>query len=402
MPEYTYLIVGAGMAAASAIQGIRKVDPQGSIGMIGRENQPPYARPPLTKGLWQGKPVEKIWLGAEGPGVMLHLGRNAQILDLERRQVTDNEGVAYSYDSLLLSTGGTPHKLPGAGERVIHYRTFTDYQNLRADAERSQQVMVIGGGFIGSELAAALSMNGKQVEMAFPEAGIGARLFPEDLALYLNDYYRQKGIHVFPGELVTGLEEDSGCHTITLKRVKDGSSHSVVADAVVAGIGIKPNTELAEGAGLSTDDGIWVNEYLQTGHKEVFAAGDAANFYSPDLGKRMRVEHEDNALTMGEIAGQNMAHLVKGESLLIYNHLPFFYSDLFDLGYEAVGDLDSRLETVADWQDPFQKGVIYYLRENRLAGVLLWNVWDQVPAARELIRLGSTYTPGELIGRLPA
>jgi 3-phenylpropionate/trans-cinnamate dioxygenase ferredoxin reductase component len=164
----------------------------------------------------------------------------------------------------------------------------------------------------------------------------------------------------------------------------------------VAGIGIEPNIELAQAAGLKVENGIVVNEFLQTGtNPHIYAAGDAAKFYNPALGNYLRVEHEDNANTMGRIAGRNMAG--KSEP---YNHLPFFYSDLFDLGYEAVGEVDARLESFADWKSPFKEGVVYYLRAGRVRGVLLWNVWGKVDAARSLIAEPGPFEPGDLKGRL--
>jgi NADPH-dependent 2,4-dienoyl-CoA reductase/sulfur reductase-like enzyme len=148
----------------------------------------------------------------------------------------------------------------------------------------------------------------------------------------------------------------------------------------VAGLGIVPNTALAEQAGLKVNDGIVVYELLRSSHEDIYAAGDVANFYSAALDRHMRVEHEDNAKVMGELAGRNMA----GQSD-IYSHQPYFYSDLFDLGYEAVGELDSSLDIVEDWQETFRKGVIYYLRDGRVRGVLLWNTWGQVADATQLI-----------------
>jgi NADPH-dependent 2,4-dienoyl-CoA reductase/sulfur reductase-like enzyme len=167
-----------------------------------------------------------------------------------------------------------------------------------------------------------------------------------------------------------------------------------VVDAVVAGIGITPNTELATKAGLAVENGVVVDEHLRTTHPDVFAAGDVARFTAPSLGTRIRVEHEDNALTMGRAAGRAMA----GDRSP-YTHLPFFYSDLFELGYEAVGELEPRGETVADWKQPFREGVVYFLRDGRVRGVLLWNVWNQVDAARALIAEPGPFSAGSLKGR---
>src|SRR5262249_40819679 len=153
--------------------------------------------------------------------------------------------------------------------------------------------------------------------------------------------------------------------------LKTGSGKEILAAGIIAGIGIEPNTQVAKAAGLKVENGIVVNEFLQTSSPDVYAAGDVASFYNPALGKQMPVEHEDNANTMGRMAGRNMAG--KREP---YEHLPFFYSDLFDLGYEAVGELDARLETFPDWKTPFREGVVYYLGGGRVRGVLLWNVWQ--------------------------
>jgi NADPH-dependent 2,4-dienoyl-CoA reductase/sulfur reductase-like enzyme len=153
---------------------------------------------------------------------------------------------------------------------------------------------------------------------------------------------------------------------------------------VVAGLGVVPNTELAEGAGLEVNDGIVVDEYGRVrGHDDVFAAGDVARFPVPALGILLRIEHEDHANSHGRLVGANMAGAETP-----YDHLPFFYSDLFDLGYEAVGLVDSRLEAVENWQEPYRKGVVTYVEDGSPRGVLLWNVWDKLDAARELIVAG--------------
>ena len=327
----------------------------------------------------------------------LHLGRTVRSLDPTRKQVSDDQGAVYTYDKLLLATGGTPRRLPFGGDRIIYFRTLDDYQRLRALTEQGQRFAVIGGGFIGSEVAAALTMNGKDVVLAFPEAGIGSRIFPADLAGFLNDFYRQKGVEVLAGQKAVGLEERGHRLILTIRGAQTADEREIVVDGVVAGIGIEPNVELAQAAGLEVGNGIVVDASLRTSHIDIFAAGDVANVHNPALGQRLRVEHEDNANTMGRMAGQAMA----GQTVS-YDHLPFFYSDLFELGYEAVGEVDSRLETVADWKEPYREGVVYYLREGRVRGVLLWNVWEQVDAARRLIAEPGPFRPEDLKGRLPA
>lgn len=390
MPHYPYLIVGGGMTGDAAVRGIRELDPKGAIGLIGAESDPPYARPPLSKALWKGEPMESVWRKTSDLGVDLHLGRRATALDLRAKKVTDDRGADYTYDKLLLATGGTARRLPFGGDRVIYFRTLDDYRRLRALADQKKTFAVIGGGFIGSEIAAALASRGCKVTMLFPDAGIGARLFPADLAGFLVGYYREKGVDVRPGDQVTGLSE-SGSRVVV--ETKGGGGPTV--DVVVAGIGITPNTDLAASAALKVEDGIVVDDRLRTSHPDVFAAGDVACFHAPALGARIRVEHEDNALHMGHAAGRAMA----GDDAP-YAHLPFFYSDLFDLGYEAIGEMDPRGEMVSDWKEPFRDGVVYYLAGGRVRGVLLWNTWGQVDAARALIAESGPFSAANLKGRL--
>ncbi|HHY84512.1 MAG TPA: NAD(P)/FAD-dependent oxidoreductase [Verrucomicrobia bacterium] len=390
MQHYKYLIIGGGMTAEAAVQGIRSVDPDGAIGVLSAESDPPYNRPPLSKALWKGESLDTIWRKTDLPNVTLQLGCRVTALDLGTRQAAGAQGNRYSWDKLLLATGGSPRRLPFGNDPIVYFRTLADYRRLRALADKGKHFAVIGGGFIGSEIAAALTLNQKKVVMLFPGEHIGDRFLPRDLARFVTDYYREKGVEVLAGERVSGLESRGD-----QLAVKTSSNRELVVDGAVAGIGIEPEIELARAAKLAVENGVVVNEFLQTSHPDVYAAGDVAAFHSPALGKRIRVEHEDNANTMGRLAGRNMAGQREP-----YHHLPFFYSDLFDLGYEAVGELDSRMQTFADWKQPCREGVIYYLHDNRVRGVLLWNVWGQVDAARELIADSSPVSAENLRGKI--
>lgn len=376
MERYRYLIVGGGMTAHAAARGIREVDREGRIAMLAAEPHRPYARPPLSKKLWAGEPESSIWL-EELPDVSFLPGRTAVALDRTAREVVDDRGERHGYERLLLATGGSPRRLPWKDERIVHFRTVDDYRYVHgALATGARRVAVVGGGFIGSEVAASLAARGVEVTMIFPEANVCARAFPEDIAAFVTGYYREKGVVVRAGETLADVSPQPDDLLL-----RTASGREVVADLVVAGIGIAPNVKLAQAAGLAVGDGIEVDAGLRTSDPSIWAAGDVASFVSSALEKRVRVEHEDNALTMGRLAGRSMA----GDAVA-YDHLPFFYSDLFDLGYEAVGEVDARHEAVADWKRPFREGVVYFLGGGRVRGVLLWNVWGQVEAARALIR----------------
>ena len=387
-----HLIVGGGMTADAACKGIRDFDPDMAITVVSDEPHPPYARPPLSKALWKGDEERTIWRDTGDLDLELRLGRSIISLDLEARRATDDRGETYAYERLLLATGGRPRRLPFGGDDVIYFRTLDDYRHLRRLADTDARFLVIGGGFIGSEVAAALAMNGRSVTMVFPEPGIGARIFPAELSASITDHYRAEGVEVLAGASVTAIEREGDTMWLAT-----GDGRMLGADAVIAGLGIEPRVELAANAGLPVDDGIMVDDHGRVdGHGLVFAAGDVARFPEAALGGDRRVEHEDHAISHGRLVGANMAGADEP-----YDHLPFFYSDLFDVGYEAVGELDSRMHTIAELGELGEAGVVYYVDdEGRPRGVLLWNLFGQVDAARALIRAGEPVEPGVLLQRI--
>jgi 3-phenylpropionate/trans-cinnamate dioxygenase ferredoxin reductase component len=391
--SYKYIIIGGGMTGSAAVMGIRKNDPDGSIAMFSKEPFAPYNRPPLSKGLWDGKDIESIVRPMDHYQVDLFLETPIEEITPDLQHVRTASGEIFQYEKLLLATGGYPIQIPGSPEGVITYRTRSDFHLLEDLVEEKDNFCIIGGGFIGSELAAALVKNQKRVTLIFPETGICGELFPDDLAEFLVHYYQENGVEVLKENLVDVINKDGEQFMVQYHNIEDHQVTEAPFDVVIVGIGIKPNTALAEAAGIEVDNGIIVNETLQTNFPDIFAAGDVANFKHIHLGKRLRVEHEDNANTMGMLAGQNMSG-----KLQKYDHFPFFYSDLFDLGYEAVGEFGKDLDIVEDWIEPFKKGTIFYLDDDKVRGVIFWNLWGKVDEGRELIQSGKSFKKSELKG----
>ena len=394
--QFRYIIVGGGLAGASAVEGIREHDRSGSIALFCKEPVLPYDRPPLSKGLWTGKTsLAEIQLHDEAfyksRNVHVYTGTEIGSIDVKKKQVTDAGGARFVYDRLLIATGGTPRSLSFGAGAVTYFRTVDDYKLLNAASNDLEEFLFIGGGFIGGELAAALTMKGKKVTMVFPDDFLLQRVLPEDLAEFVTNYYREKGIEVISGDIPTGVERSDGKSVVATR-----GGRTISSDMVVAAIGLNVHTEMAKRAGLKVENGIAVNTFLQTSDPFVYAAGDIAFFPSPSLDKSIRIEHWNNAQAQGKHAGENMSGADKP-----FTYLPYFYSDLFDLGFEAIGDLDSKLQIFVDWKEEFREGVVYYLGDGKVRGVLLWNVWGKVDDARDLINKKKTYANhSHLKGRL--
>lgn len=395
---HEYLIVGAGLAGASAAEAIRELDADGSVLMLGAEPVPPYHRPPLSKGLWLGKDnpddifvkTAEQWLAF---GVTLRLGDTAAALDANGKHITTASGARIDFGKLLLATGGTPRRLaaPSALAGRIHgLRTLADYHLLRSLAHDGAQVLIVGGSFIGAEMACVLAAQpGVGVSMIFPGAAPLARILPPSLTQVLGERYRAHGVCLYAGDRVA--EFSPGQRGITARTER---GVQIEADWVLAGVGLDLNLALAQTAGLAVGNGVRVNARLQTSHDDIYAAGDIANYPDPVWGEAIRTEHWDHAQASGRTAGRNMVGADEP-----YTHQSMFFSDLFDIGFEAVGTLSSQLETCVDMADQ-NKGVVYYLQDNQVRGVLLWNTWGQVDAVRELIAARKLVTVDGLMGQL--
>jgi len=390
--NYQYVIVGGGHAGAAAIEGIRAHDPTGAILLISRENHPPYRRPPLSKGLWSGKskrdelPIHPETFYQDHK-VDLVLRREAVELDPEQRRLWDDHGSAYDYGKLLLATGLKPRQLGVEGadsEGVHYYRSLEDYLSIADQLPRFQHALVLGSGFIGMEMAAALRMVDKEVTLLYPGEYPLQRVLPRDLGLFVADYYRDKGVETVSGEGIVRIEKRGDLIAFTT------GGNDITTQLILAGIGAEPVVDLAEVAGLEVGNGIEVDEYARTSDPHIYAAGDVAEFPYLVLERRMRIEHENHAIEHGMAAGANMAGANRP-----YTIMPYFYSDLFDLGWEAVGMVDSSLDTHPVWKEEHREGMVFYLSEDVIRGVLLWSVWDHVDWARNVIREAKPTNAGE-------
>ena len=329
-----YVLVGGGLASATAAEAIRKYDPDGTILLIGSEAHPPYHRPPLSKEYLRGEARAEDVLPIQSPAwyadnkVTLLSGTKATGADTQSKTVTLDNGDTVTYDKLLIATGSSPKVLdvPGAdGPNVRTLRTWEDSDALRASL--GQKVVLVGGGYIGVEVAADFVTKGGQATIIEPTGHLWSKFASPEYGAFLRSKLEAAGVEVILGDEVTEIIPTG---------VKTKSGLTVDGDVVLVAVGVKPNLEFAQSAGLAVDEkknGVLVNEYLEASAPDVYAAGDVAGFQDPVLGKQWRVEHWNNALWHGQIAGANMA----GQRVA-YDHVPNFFSDELDIHFELFGD----------------------------------------------------------------
>ncbi|KAF9180614.1 Apoptosis-inducing factor 1, mitochondrial [Haplosporangium sp. Z 767] len=475
---YPYILIGAGTASFAAMEAIREKDPSAAILIIGNEDIGPYMRPPLSKEMWFNKSEEtteklsfKDWQGKERnivlqgkekiesldqealekiesaeSGVKLLTGVTVSDLNVAEQTITLNNDKVLKYGKVLLATGGTPKTLPVfkdvGGDKVTTYRSVEDFKKLHALVKSAdKKIVIVGGGFLGSELAVAISHYGKEknvkVTQVFPEDGNMGLVFPRYLSKWTTSQVEQEGVVVKANSRVASTKTVGDQVELTLE-----NGEKVVADHVVVAVGIEANVELAKKAGLELDEtrgGVVVNAELQA-RRNVYCAGDMTSFHDVTLGRR-RVEHYDNAILGGRVAGQNMA---SDKLHKTYKHQSMFWSDLGPhIGYEAVGILDSKLSTVSIWtkkptaasavdtasvegstdkkdesateyaaekegkreratatplpaeavkvedKEKYNKGLVLYLKDKKIVGLLMWNNFGKVDDARKI--LGQVY-----------
>ena len=402
---YDYVIVGAGVAGASAARAIRRHDEEGTTLVIGREDDAPFYRPDLSKTLWldedaaQGGEPASGWLLDDEARADLVTGVSVTAIDTETKSLALSDTSTVSYGRLLLATGAQPRTLDlPESDRILTYRTLADYRRLRGVVQAGSRAVVVGGGYIGAEVAAALAQNDVTVTLLMSGETVQGHMFPRRLAQEVTEEFRARGVTVVGGSGAQAARLDGDTVVVTDTK---GADH--VADVVVVGVGVTPEDQVAQQAGITVEDGIVVDGTLATSAPDVWAAGDVARYEDDLLGVR-RVEHVNNAERMGSIAGQNMVRTRTGaDELRSYDYTPFFWSDLFDYGYEAVGILDSSLTTVEDFTDDGSAGVVYYMDGGTVRGVLLWSVWDSVDQAKAVMSQSITEPQDrdDLVGRIP-
>jgi 3-phenylpropionate/trans-cinnamate dioxygenase ferredoxin reductase subunit len=392
-PSETFVIVGAGLAGAKAAEALREEGFDGRLVLIGDEPEAPYERPPLSKDYLRGEADEKPFVHPKGfyadRGIELMTSTRVTGIDTGLRELLLEGDRRLGYDRLLIATGAVPRRLdvPGTDLAGIHYlRTLADSESLRNRFESGPRLVVVGSGWIGSEIAASARQMGCEVSvLEMGSLPLERVLGPEVGRVYL-DLHRANGVEFLPETTVDRFE---GADSVERVLTKDGAT--IETDMVVVGIGVGPRTGLAETAGFEVDNGILVDENLETSVEGVFAAGDVANARHPFYGRRLRVEHWANALNQGPVAARAM--LGKPAS---YEEIPYFFSDQYDAGMEYSGYATEWDEVVFRGDVPAREFIAFWLKDERVVAGMNMNVWDVSDPIRELIRSRRTVNPGDL------
>jgi 3-phenylpropionate/trans-cinnamate dioxygenase ferredoxin reductase subunit len=380
----TFVIAGAGLAGAKAAETLRAEGFTGRIALIGAEPEIPYERPPLSKGLLLGTAEradayvhDADWY--PGQDIDLRTGTTVAAIDREKHRVRLSDGDDLEYDKLLLATGATPRPLgvPGATpENVLYLRTLADSDRIAAVAHPGAHLLVIGSGWIGMEIAAAARSRGAEVTVVTPAALPLQKVLGDRMAEVFADLHRSHGVTFRFGASVRSVHDGEVALT-------DGDT--LRADAILAAIGVTPNTGLADQARLGVADGVQVNERLQTDDPDIFAAGDLASIDHPLLGARIRVEHWATALHTGPLAAKAML----GQEVR-WEQLPYFFTDQYDLGMEYAGWVPpgARPEVVVRGDAAGREFIAFWLVEGRVAAGMNVNVWDVNEQIQDLVKAG--------------
>jgi 3-phenylpropionate/trans-cinnamate dioxygenase ferredoxin reductase subunit len=382
--DQTFVVLGASLAGAKAAETLRTGGFTGRLLLIGAEPERPYERPPLSKDYLRGEvDRETIYVHDESfysvHEIELHVGRTAVELDPAAAELTLDDGSRVEYDRLLLATGAEPRQLevPGAQLDGVHYlRSAEDSAALRSRLDAAGSVVVIGAGWIGSEVAASARQRGLAVTVIEPAALPLERVLGPELGMIYRDIHADHGVNMLLGTGVEALEGDTA-----VERVRTTDGRLVACDFVVVGIGVQPRVGLAAGAGLAVQNGILVDEHLRTSAPSVYAAGDVANAFHPFYGERVRVEHWANALHQGPAAARNM--LGHAEA---YDRLPYFFSDQFDVGMEYSGFARTWDRVVFRGDPASREFIAFWLHGGRVVAGMNVNTWEVVDPIQQLIR----------------
>ncbi|MCZ0717446.1 NAD(P)/FAD-dependent oxidoreductase [Aerococcus kribbianus] len=377
--SYKYIILGGGMAGAHAAYQIRQHDQEGSLLVISQEVDKPYFRPPLSKEFWTEPHYSKesIFYDINNDESIDFLLKTtvAKIIPDQQKIVTD-QGENYSYNKLLYAPGGEPKWIPGPdSERVLAMRTLDDYRNLEGLTSKDSKVIVVGGGWVGAELAAGLKVNDIDVSLVFPDDVLNKKRLPLEIAEKFQEAFLEIGVSLVNNAYADSYRVEGDQVILSLE-----NGQELTADVLVLGIGLDPRVELAEAAGLEVDNGVVANEYLQSSDPNIYAAGDVVSYPDVIIG-RNRFGHEDQAEQSGDTAGRNMAGLQE-----VYGHgAPLSYTDVLGISIEGVGELsrnrdDEIIEKVVD--DGY---IVYYLSKGKPSGILTYNVKVDMDQAREIL-----------------
>jgi len=347
----------------------------GGLTIISADDALPYERPPLSKSFLSGKDKEADilinppeWYAQQKIGVKLKTV--IRDVDLKKRALRAESGESFQFEHLLVATGARARKLdcPGNDLRNVFYlRSLHDSRNIRDNAAGSKRAAVVGGGFIGMEVASVLAQKNIETTLIIREDRVWSRVFTPAMSKFFEHYYTTRGVRLLKEETVARLEGKERVNAVVLS-----SGDKVACDMVVAGVGAAPVTEVLAKTGLEIDNGIVVNEYLETNHASVYAAGDVANYFDRIFDKRRRVEHWDNAVSQG----QHWASVVRGERQP-FVHVPYFFSDVFDLSYELWGDSQGGTETVVRGDTNSSSFSVWWLNGDRLIATFALNRPDE-------------------------
>ncbi len=376
MNSSKWVIAGGGMVAGYAAKQLVEAGLKpGNLAILSADSAIPYERPPLSKGFLAGKDTEEaIRINPEefypAHGIEMKLNCEIAALDPKRQRLILRSGDEFGFNKLIVATGARPRTLniPGADLQNLYYlRSMGDSKAIRRAAERMKRAVVIGGGFIGMEVAAVLAQKNIEVTMVLNEDRIWKRLFTPEMSSFFESYYGARGVRVIKNATLVELRGDGAVSSAMLA---DGQA--IACEMLVAGIGVQPATEMLTNSGLEVGDGIMVNEYLEASHPDIYAAGDVANYQDVLFGKRRRVEHWDNAVSQG----QYCARALMGERIP-FKHVPYFFSDIFDLSYEYWGDSSGAEQIIHRGDFSGQSFSVWWLRQKRVVAAFTMNRPDE-------------------------